>query len=54
ININNDEQKRIQLQLQLKDLNNEIDNLLVNSKTNTEYEMFKKEKSERDEQIRKM
>ncbi|CAF3607338.1 unnamed protein product [Rotaria sp. Silwood1] len=54
ININNDEQKRIQLQLQLKDLNNEIDNLLVNSKINTEYEMFKKEKSERDEQIRKI
>ncbi|CAF4681456.1 unnamed protein product, partial [Rotaria sp. Silwood2] len=53
IDINCDEQKRTQLQFQLKDLNNEIDNLLVNSKINTEYEMFKKDKSERDEQIRK-
>jgi len=52
--INTDEQKRAKLQFELKDLNNEIDNLLVNSKINTEYEMFKKEKSERDEQIRKM
>jgi len=54
INISSDEQKRAKLQFELKDLNNEIDNLLVNSKINTEYEMFKKEKSERDEQIRKM
>ncbi|CAF4515895.1 unnamed protein product [Rotaria sp. Silwood2] len=54
IDISCDEQKRTQLQFQLKDLNNEIDNLLVNSKINTEYEMFKKDKSERDEQIRKM
>ncbi len=54
IDISSDEQKRAKLQFELKDLNNEIDNLLVNSKINTEYEMFKKEKSERDEQIRKM
>jgi predicted nucleic acid-binding Zn-ribbon protein len=54
IDISSDEQKRVQLQFELKDLNNEIDNLLVNAKINTEYEMFKKEKSERDEQIRKM
>ncbi|CAF1210103.1 unnamed protein product [Rotaria sordida] len=54
IDISSDEQKRVQLQFQLKDLNNEIDNLLVNSKINTEYEMFKKEKLERDEQIRKI
>jgi hypothetical protein len=54
IDISSDEQKRAELQFELKDLNNEIDNLLVNSKINTEYEMFKKEKFERDEQIRKM
>jgi chromosome segregation ATPase len=54
IDISSDEQKRAELQFELKDLNNEIDNLLVNAKINTEYEMFKKEKTERDEQIRKM
>jgi len=54
IDISSDEQKRAELQFELKDLNNEIDNLMVNAKINTEYEMFKKEKFERDEQIRKM
>lgn len=54
LDISTDEQKRVQLQFELKDLNQEIDNLHLNSKINTEYEMFKKEKSERDEQIRKM
>lgn len=54
LDINSDEQKRTKLQFELKDLNNEIDNLLINAKINTEYEMFKKEKSARDEQIRKM
>ncbi|CAF1326608.1 unnamed protein product [Adineta steineri] len=54
LDISTDEQKRVQLQFELKDLNDEIDNLLVNAKINTEYEMFKKEKSERDEQIRKI
>lgn len=54
IDINSDEQKRAQFQFELKDLNNEIDNLHANAKINTEYEMFKKEKFERDEQIRKM
>lgn len=54
LDITTDEQKRAKLQFELKDLNNEIDNLLVNSKINTEYEMFKKEKAERDEQVRKM
>lgn len=54
LDITNDEQKRTKLQIELKDLNNEIDNLLVNSKLNTEFEMFKKEKAERDETIRKM
>jgi chromosome segregation ATPase len=54
LDISSDEQQRAKLQFELKDLNNEIDNLLVNAKINTEYEMFKKEKAERDEQIRKM
>lgn len=54
LDISSDEQKRAELQFELKDLNNEIDNLHANAKINTEYEMFKKEKSERDEQIRKM
>ncbi|CAF4133345.1 unnamed protein product [Rotaria magnacalcarata] len=54
VDISSDEQKRTQLQFELKDLNNEIDNLHANAKINTEYEMFKKEKTERDEQIRKM
>jgi hypothetical protein len=54
LDISSDEQRRAKLQFELKDLNNEIDNLHVNAKINTEYEMFRKEKSERDEQIRKM
>ena len=54
IDINSDEQKRVQLQHELKELNNEISDLLINAKINTEYEMFAKEKLERDEQIRKM
>ncbi|CAF2066691.1 unnamed protein product [Rotaria magnacalcarata] len=54
VDISSDEQKRTQLQFELKDLNNEIDNLHANAKINTEYEMFKKEKTERDEQIRKI
>ena len=54
LDISTDEQKRAKLQFELKDLNNEIDNLHTNAKVNTEYEMFKKDKSERDEQIRKM
>ncbi len=54
IDITSDEQKRAKIQFELKDLNQEIDNLHANAKINTEYEMFKKEKAERDEQIRKM
>ena len=54
IEISEDEQKRTELQFELKDLNTEIDHLLVNAKVNTEYEMFNKTKSECDEQIRKM
>ncbi|UJR09375.1 hypothetical protein I4U23_013619 [Adineta vaga] len=54
LDISTDEQKRTQLQFELKDLNTEIDNLLVNAKINTEHEMFQKEKTERDEQIRKI
>jgi hypothetical protein len=54
LDISSDEQNRAKLQFELKDLNNEIDSLLANAKINTEYEMFKQQKSERDEQIRKM
>ncbi len=54
LDISSDEQTRAKLQFELKDLNNEIDNLLANAKINTEYEMFKQQKSERDEQIRKI
>lgn len=54
IQINSDEQKRAEIQFQLKDLNDQIDKLHANAKINTEYEMFRKEKFERDEQIRKM
>lgn len=54
LQINSDEQKRVEYQFQLKDLNDQIDKLHINSKINTEYEMFQKDKSERDEQIRKM
>lgn len=54
LEITSDELKRTQLQAELKNLNDQIDNLLINAKINTEYEMFRKEKSNRDEQIRKM
>ena len=54
IEISSDEQKRAKLQFELKDLNHEIDQLLVHGKINTEHDMFKREKSERDEQIRRI
>ena len=54
LEISSDEQKRGELQAELKNLNEQIDHLLINAKINTEYEMFRKEKSERDEQIRKI
>ena len=52
--ITSDEQKRAALQFELKELNHQIDNLHANAKINTEYEMFKKQNSERDEHIRKI
>ena len=54
VDINRDEQQRAKLQMDLKDLNEEMNKLLANSKMNTELDMFKKDKAERDEQIRKM
>ena len=52
--ISEDEKRRTDLQAELKELNQEIDRLLSHAKINTELEMFRKEKSERDEQIRKI
>lgn len=54
VDITRDEQQRAKLQMDLKDLNEEMNKLLANSKMNTELDMFKKDKAERDEQIRKM
>jgi len=48
------EKRRNDLQIELKILNDEIDRLLSQAKVNTEFEMFRKEKVERDEQIRKI
>lgn len=52
--LNADEHQRSQIQNELKSLSQEIDHLHANAKINTEFEMFKKDKAERDEQIRKM